>query len=111
MSNMFSLEGKIALVTGASYGIGFAIACAMSDAGATVFCVNEFARRLSKDFVIFYTYLQFLKLRIAISQKSDYNNSVKRETFSRRLPPVYFRQINRTQTAEYRGLRRNGGLL
>ena len=27
MSNMFSLEGKIALVTGASYGIGFAIAC------------------------------------------------------------------------------------
>ena len=26
MSNMFSLEGKIALVTGASYGIGFAIA-------------------------------------------------------------------------------------
>ena len=36
MSNMFSLEGKIALVTGASYGIGFAIACAMSDAGATI---------------------------------------------------------------------------
>jgi len=32
----FSLEGKIALVTGASYGIGFAIASAMSDAGATI---------------------------------------------------------------------------
>ncbi|MDH6313900.1 gluconate 5-dehydrogenase [Parabacteroides sp. PFB2-10] len=32
----FSLEGKIALVTGASYGIGFAIASALSEAGATI---------------------------------------------------------------------------
>lgn len=32
----FSLEGKIALVTGASYGIGFAIAKAFADAGATI---------------------------------------------------------------------------
>lgn len=30
----FSLEGKVALVTGASYGIGFAIACAYAEAGA-----------------------------------------------------------------------------
>ena len=29
----FSLEGKIALVTGASYGIGFAIASAYAKAG------------------------------------------------------------------------------
>ena len=36
MSNMFSLEGKIALVTGASYGIGFAIACGLYEAGATI---------------------------------------------------------------------------
>ena len=36
MNSMFSLEGKVALVTGASYGIGFAIASAMSDAGATI---------------------------------------------------------------------------
>ena len=34
--SMFSLEGKIALITGASYGIGFAIAKAMSAAGATI---------------------------------------------------------------------------
>ena len=32
----FRLDGKVALVTGASYGIGFAIATAMSDAGATI---------------------------------------------------------------------------
>ena len=32
----FSLKGKVALITGASYGIGFAIACAMSEAGATI---------------------------------------------------------------------------
>lgn len=35
-SKNFSLEGKIALVTGASYGIGFAIASACADAGATI---------------------------------------------------------------------------
>ena len=32
----FSLEGKVALVTGASYGIGFALAMAYAQAGATV---------------------------------------------------------------------------
>ena len=32
----FSLEGKIAFVTGASYGIGFAIASAYAAAGATI---------------------------------------------------------------------------
>ena len=35
-TNPFSLEGKIALVTGASYGIGFAIAKAMAGAGAAI---------------------------------------------------------------------------
>ena len=34
--NAFSLEGKVALITGASYGIGFAIACGMAKAGATI---------------------------------------------------------------------------
>ena len=36
MNNQFSLEGKIALVTGASYGIGMAIATALHKAGATI---------------------------------------------------------------------------
>ena len=34
--NSFSLKGKIALVTGASYGIGFAIAKGFAAAGATI---------------------------------------------------------------------------
>ncbi|MBQ8526313.1 MAG: gluconate 5-dehydrogenase [Clostridia bacterium] len=33
---MFRLDGKIALITGASYGIGFAIAKGMANAGATI---------------------------------------------------------------------------
>ena len=32
----FRLDGKVALVTGASYGIGFAIASALHEAGATI---------------------------------------------------------------------------
>ena len=34
--NCFKLDGKVALVTGASYGIGFAMACGLAKAGATV---------------------------------------------------------------------------
>ncbi|MGU3770219.1 SDR family NAD(P)-dependent oxidoreductase, partial [Clostridioides difficile] len=34
--DQFSLKGKIALVTGASYGIGFAIASAYAKAGVTI---------------------------------------------------------------------------
>ena len=32
----YSLEGKIALVTGAAYGIGFAMAEALAEAGAKI---------------------------------------------------------------------------
>ena len=34
--NMFSLQGKVAWITGGSYGIGFAIAQAYARAGARV---------------------------------------------------------------------------
>ncbi len=43
--NKFSLEGKIALVTGASYGIGFAIAKGMAECGATI-CFNDINEEL-----------------------------------------------------------------
>ncbi len=36
ITKQFSLEGKVALITGASYGIGFAIACAYAQAGAKI---------------------------------------------------------------------------
>lgn len=43
--NNFSLEGKVALITGASYGIGFAIAEAYAAAGATI-CFNDIKQEL-----------------------------------------------------------------
>ena len=38
--NDFRLDGKVALVTGASYGIGFAIASAFAEAGATIVFID-----------------------------------------------------------------------
>ncbi|MDR1704769.1 MAG: SDR family NAD(P)-dependent oxidoreductase, partial [Clostridiales bacterium] len=42
---MFSIKGKTALVTGASYGIGFAIASAYANAGAKV-AFNDISQEL-----------------------------------------------------------------
>ena len=43
--SVFDLTGKVALITGASYGIGFAIACAYAEAGATI-CFNDINQEL-----------------------------------------------------------------
>lgn len=51
----FSLEGKTALVTGAAYGIGFAMAEGLASAGARIVfnCRKEAVRRedLCSDFI------------------------------------------------------------
>ena len=43
--DLFSLKGKVAFVTGASYGIGFAIAKAYVEAGAQI-VFNDLTREL-----------------------------------------------------------------
>lgn len=50
----FSLEGKVALVTGACYGIGFAIASAYAEAGATI-CFNATSRESVDKALLAYT--------------------------------------------------------
>ena len=52
----FSLEGKVALVTGASYGIGFAIASAYAQAGATI-VFNDIKQELVDKGPVSYTHL------------------------------------------------------
>ena len=51
--NSFSLNGKVALITGASYGIGFAIAEAYAAAGATI-CFNDINQELVDKGLIAY---------------------------------------------------------
>ncbi len=54
MGNAFSLKGRIALITGASYGIGFAIAEGYARAGATI-VFNDINRELVDKGIQAYT--------------------------------------------------------
>ena len=53
IKDAFSLEGKVALVTGASYGIGFAIATAFARAGATI-VFNDLRQELVDKGIVAY---------------------------------------------------------
>lgn len=46
--NLFSLEGEVALVTGGTHGIGFAMACALANAGAKIVFNGHSPDRLEK---------------------------------------------------------------
>lgn len=46
--NDFQLDGKVALITGAVYGIGFEIAKSLAEAGATIVLITYLLNQLNK---------------------------------------------------------------
>ena len=50
--NDFQLDGKVALITGAVYGIGFEIAKSLAEAGATIVLITYLLNQLNKAWKI-----------------------------------------------------------
>jgi NAD(P)-dependent dehydrogenase (short-subunit alcohol dehydrogenase family) len=69
MERKFSLQGKVAIVTGAGGGIGGAIAQAFGDAGAKVACVDLVLDRVES---------RFLPIRCDVSSESETSAAVER---------------------------------
>lgn len=51
--DIFSLTGKVALVTGGAHGIGFAIACGLAEAGATIVFNSTNSENVEKGIAAF----------------------------------------------------------
>ena len=65
----FSLEGKIAFVTGASYGIGFAIASAYAAAGATIVFNDINQELVNKGLAAYILLLQIFVCKVRQNQQ------------------------------------------
>ena len=72
MSNLFSLHGKVALVTGASQGIGFAIANGLNLAGASVFGFGR-SEKVKESQKVHFEYIQ-----CDIRKNKEFQTSCKR---------------------------------
>ncbi|HEY5900887.1 MAG TPA: SDR family oxidoreductase [Burkholderiales bacterium] len=69
MERRFSLQGKVAIVTGAGGGIGGAIAQAFGDAGAKVACIDLVLDRVES---------RFLPIRCDVASESETRAAVER---------------------------------
>lgn len=65
--DLFKLDGHLALVTGASRGIGLAIACGLAEAGATVYGVGR-SNNIESDKDIFHYHSCDVRDSLAVNQ-------------------------------------------
>jgi NAD(P)-dependent dehydrogenase (short-subunit alcohol dehydrogenase family) len=73
-SELFSLKGKTALITGAAAGIGEAIATRFAEAGANLIMVDkneDGLKHLQEELAIFHTKIQILKIDMSIREQIE----------------------------------------